>query len=75
VIGKAEWTQSAANPRFIVTSLTQTDGDGRHLYENIYCARGERAHGRAAQDREGEAPPHQDWVRDGRQTEHVDVSA
>jgi hypothetical protein len=41
VVGKAEWTQSAANPRFIVTSLTKTEGDGRHLYENIYCARGE----------------------------------
>ena len=38
VIGKAEWTQGEANPRFIVTSLKE---DGRHLYENIYCARGE----------------------------------
>jgi hypothetical protein len=41
VIGKAEWTQGAANPRFIVTSLTAADGDGRHLYEDVYCARGE----------------------------------
>ncbi len=42
VIGKAEWTQGEANPRFIVTSLTgDTDGSGRHLYENIYSARGE----------------------------------
>jgi hypothetical protein len=42
VIGKAEWTQGKANPRFIVTSLTvDTDDSGRHLYENVYCARGE----------------------------------
>ena len=39
VIAKAEWTQGEANPRFIVTSLT--DGDGGSLYEQIYCARGE----------------------------------
>jgi hypothetical protein len=41
VIAKAEWTQSEANPRFIVTSLTAAAGDGRHLYEDVYCARGE----------------------------------
>jgi len=41
VIAKAEWTQGEANPRFIVTSLTTADGDGRRLYEDIYCARGE----------------------------------
>jgi len=41
VIGKAEWTRGEANPRFIVTSLTADDGDARHLYEAIYCARGE----------------------------------
>jgi hypothetical protein len=41
VIGKAEWTQGEANPRFVVTSLTAADGDGRHLYEDVYCARGE----------------------------------
>jgi hypothetical protein len=41
VIAKAEWTQGAANPRFIVTSLTHADGDGRRLYEKVYCARGE----------------------------------
>jgi hypothetical protein len=45
VIGKAEWIPSAkqikgeANPRFIVTSLT--GGNDRHLYEDVYCARGE----------------------------------
>src|SRR5713101_6747334 len=41
VIAKAEWTQGEANPRFIVTSLRAADGDGRHLYEDVYCARGE----------------------------------
>jgi len=41
VIGKAEWTQGEANPRFIVTTLTNQDGDGQKLYETIYCARGE----------------------------------
>jgi Transposase DDE domain group 1 len=39
VIAKAEWTKGEANPRFIVTSLAT--GDGRNLYEHIYCARGE----------------------------------
>jgi hypothetical protein len=41
VIAKAEWTRGEANPRFIVTSLTATDGNGRWLYEDLYCARGE----------------------------------
>jgi hypothetical protein len=41
VIGKAEWTQNKANPRFIVTSLTPKEIDARKLYEAIYCARGE----------------------------------
>jgi len=41
VIAKAEWTQDKANPRFIVTSLSQAKGDARHLYEKVYCARGE----------------------------------
>ena len=41
VIAKAEWTQDEANPRFLVTSLTAADGDARHLYEDLYCARGE----------------------------------
>ena len=39
VIAKAEWTKGEANPRFVVTSLAT--GDGRQLYEDIYCARGE----------------------------------
>jgi hypothetical protein len=41
VIGKAEWTREEANPRFIVTSLTTQEIDGRRLYERVYCARGE----------------------------------
>jgi Transposase DDE domain group 1 len=41
VIAKAEWTQGEANPRFIVTSLLPERGDPRHLYEQVYCARGE----------------------------------
>ena len=41
IIAKAEWTQGEANPRFIVTSLSQERGDACHLYEKIYCARGE----------------------------------
>ena len=41
VVAKAEWTQGEANPRFIVTSLSRAEVDGRHLYENIYCARGD----------------------------------
>jgi len=41
VIAKAEWTQGQANPRFIVTTLGQGDGDSRTLYETLYCARGE----------------------------------
>lgn len=41
VVAKAEWTQDEANPRFIVTSLSRAEVDGRHLYEKIYCARGD----------------------------------
>ncbi len=41
VIGKAEWTEGEANPRFIVTSLKQAGTNGRFLYEKVYCARGE----------------------------------
>ena len=40
VIGKAEWTQGDANPRFIVTNLDHGNGDARFLYEHIYCQRG-----------------------------------
>ena len=41
VVAKAEWTQGEANPRFIVTSLKRAETGARHLYEDIYCARGE----------------------------------
>jgi hypothetical protein len=41
VIAKAEWTKDEANPRFIVTSLTREEHQARHLYEKLYCARGE----------------------------------
>jgi Transposase DDE domain group 1 len=41
VIGKAEWTGGAANPRFVVTSLSRAEHEARHLYEKVYCARGE----------------------------------
>jgi hypothetical protein len=41
VIGKAEVTGNEANPRFVVTSLEPAEAGARHLYEKIYCARGE----------------------------------
>ena len=41
VIAKAEWTQGEANPRFIVTSLKRAAAPARHLYEDVYCARGD----------------------------------
>jgi len=41
VIAKAEWTGGEANPRFIVTSLKPSEVAARHLYEQVYCARGE----------------------------------
>ena len=41
VIAKAEWTQGEANPRFVVTSLSRDEHEPRHLYEKVYCARGE----------------------------------
>jgi len=41
VVAKAEWTGGEGNPRFIVTSLSRAEVKGRHLYEKIYCARGD----------------------------------
>jgi len=41
VIAKAEWTAGAANPRFVVTSLSPEDAAPQRLYEEIYCARGD----------------------------------
>ena len=41
VVGKAEHLAKGANPRFIVTSLAGEQIDGRTLYEDLYCARGD----------------------------------
>jgi hypothetical protein len=41
VVAKAEWTGGEANPRFVVTSLAREEHAARHLYEKLYCARGE----------------------------------
>jgi hypothetical protein len=41
VVAKAEVTQGDTNPRFVVTSLAPAEADSRHLYEQLYCARGE----------------------------------
>jgi hypothetical protein len=41
VIAKAEHLGKGANPRFVVTSLTAEQMEGRALYEELYCARGE----------------------------------
>ncbi|RZW40832.1 MAG: IS1380 family transposase [Flavobacteriaceae bacterium] len=38
VVVKAEHTDWGSNPRYVVTNI---EGDSQHLYENIYCARGE----------------------------------
>ena len=41
VVAKAEWTNGEANPRFVVTSLRRDECKARHLYEKVYCARGD----------------------------------
>ena len=41
VVAKAEWTGGDSNPRFVVTSLSRNEAEARHLYEKVYCARGE----------------------------------
>jgi hypothetical protein len=41
VIGKAEVPGGGVNPRFVVTSLKCSEAGARHLYEKIYCARGD----------------------------------
>ncbi len=38
VIARLEHGAKGANPRYVVTNL---EGDGRHLYDKLYCARGE----------------------------------
>jgi Transposase DDE domain group 1 len=41
VIGKAEVAGDEINPRFVVTSLARREAEARHLYEKVYCARGD----------------------------------
>jgi Transposase DDE domain group 1 len=41
VIAKAEWTRGEPNPCFLVTSLKAGEVTAGHLYEQVYCARGE----------------------------------
>jgi hypothetical protein len=41
VVAKAEYLAKGANPRFIVTSLKTEEYEGRYLYEDVYCARGD----------------------------------
>ena len=41
VVAKAEWTEGKANPRFVVTSLSEWEIGSCYFYEKIYCARGE----------------------------------
>ncbi len=41
VVAKAEHMPGKPNPRFVVTSLKPAEAKARHLYEKIYCARGE----------------------------------
>ena len=41
VVGKAEFTEGEANPRFVVTSLKRRECKSKPLYEKLYCARGD----------------------------------
>jgi hypothetical protein len=41
VVAKAEWNKGEANPRFVVTSLRRNAHEAKHVYEKVYCARGE----------------------------------
>ena len=41
VVGKAEFLEKGANPRFVVTSLSPERLGARALYEDFYCARGD----------------------------------
>jgi hypothetical protein len=41
VVGKAEYLDKGANPRFVVTSLRIEEMEPRSLYEDFYCARGD----------------------------------
>ena len=41
VVAKAEWRHGNRYHRFIVTTLPQGTSEPRHLYEQVYCARGD----------------------------------
>ena len=41
VVGKAEYLDKGANPRFIVSNLPGDEFEPQYLYEKMYCARGE----------------------------------
>ncbi|HUX09106.1 MAG TPA: IS1380 family transposase [Terriglobia bacterium] len=41
VVAKAEHLEKGSNPRFVVTSLSTESWEARHLYEELYCGRGE----------------------------------
>ncbi len=41
VVGKAEHLAKGANPRFVVTNLAAKRAGAKHLYEKLYCARGD----------------------------------
>ena len=41
LVGKAEYLDKGANPRFVVTSLSSQSWEAQPLYEHLYCARGE----------------------------------
>ena len=45
VVAKVESLPRGENPRFIVTSVAVTEWEGRRLYEEVYCARGDMARG------------------------------
>ena len=45
VIARIEHGPKGRNPRFVVTNL---DGQAQHLYERVYCQRGEDARARCA---------------------------
>ena len=41
VVAKAEHLEKGTNPRFVVTSLPNSEWEAQALYEELYCARGE----------------------------------
>jgi hypothetical protein len=41
VVGKAEYLSMGENPRFIVTSISKEEIEGKRLYEELYCKRGD----------------------------------